>query len=192
MIGVGGAVFLAQPNPVVGAFFFTIGLFTIVEFGLFLFTGKACYLLQSKPEENARLPLIWLGNLIGTGIVAGLLKWTRLAPKMTERAVAVAGAKVGDQLLSLFILACFCNMLIYIAVEGYKNSRYELGKYLSLIFGVVVFILAGFEHSIADMFYFWMGNAWNMNGILAILVITAGNIVGGAFLPTLRQAAAEK
>ena len=191
MIGIGGAVFLAQKNPLVGALFFTVGLFTIVEFGFFLFTGKACYLLQSDKAALKRLPLIWVGNLLGTGLVSLVLRAGRVAPAMMERASAMVSTKVGDSPLSLFVLGCLCNLLIYIAVEGYNKSRYEVGKYLALFFGVVVFILSGYEHSIADMFYFWMGNGWNAQGILAILLITAGNVVGGAFLPTLRQWAEE-
>lgn len=191
MIGIGGAVFLAQKNPLVGALFFTVGLFTIVEFGFFLFTGKACYILQSDKAAVQRLPVIWLGNLLGTGLVSLLLRMTRLAPAMTERAATMVSTKLGDSLGSLFVLGCLCNLLIYIAVEGYNKSRYDLGRYLALFFGVVVFILSGYEHSIADMFYFWMGNGWNAQGIAAILVITAGNVVGGAFLPTLRRWAEE-
>lgn len=191
MIGIGGAVFLAQMNPLVGALFFTVGLFTIVEFGFFLFTGKACYVLQSDKAAVQRLPIIWVGNLLGTGLVSLLLRSTRLAPAMTERAATMVSTKLGDSLGSLFVLGCFCNLLIYIAVEGYNKSRYDLGRYLALFFGVVVFILSGYEHSIADMFYFWMGNGWNAQGIAAILVITAGNVVGGAFLPTLRRWAEE-
>lgn len=192
MIAIGGAVFLAQKNPIIGALFFTVGLFTIVEFGLFLFTGKACYLLQTDVATNCRLPFIWIGNFLGTGFIALLLRLTRLAPAMTARAQQMVSMKMADSLLSLFLLGCFCNLLIYIAVEGYNHSRYEIGRYLALFFGVVVFILAGFEHSVADMFYFWMADAWNLQGFIAILVITAGNIVGGAFLPTLRKLAESK
>lgn len=192
MIGFGGAVFLVQKNPLVGALFFTVGLFTIVEFGFFLFTGKACYLLQSDKAALRRLPVIWLGNLLGTGAVSLLLRTTRLAGAVTERASTMVAAKLGDSLASLFVLGCLCNLLIYVAVEGYNKSRYDLDRYLALFFGVMVFILSGFEHSIADMFYFWTGNGWNAQGVVAILVITAGNVVGGAFLPTLRQWAEEK
>lgn len=191
MIAIGGAVFLAQKNPLVGALFFTVGLFTIVEFGLLLFTGKACYILQCDTVARERLPLIWIGNLLGTGLVSVLLRVTRNGAAMVERATSMVSVKLGDSLLSLFVLGCLCNLLIYIAVEGYNKSRYDLGRYLALFFGVVVFILSGYEHSIADMFYFWMGNGWTGQGILAILAITAGNVVGGAFLPTIRRWAEE-
>lgn len=189
MIGIGGSVFLAQSNAVVGAVFFTVGLFTIVEFNLLLFTGKACYLLQNGKEVNVTLPLIWLGNLIGAFVCARLLLATRLATALQARAVDIVAIKADDTYLSLFLLGALCNLLIYIAVEGYRNSRHEMGKYLALFFGVVCFILAGFEHSVADMFYISMAEAWSGEMLLRLVVITVGNVVGGAVLPTLRQAA---
>ncbi|MDD7593338.1 MAG: formate/nitrite transporter family protein [Peptoniphilaceae bacterium] len=189
MIGVGGTVFLAQKNAVVGAVAFTVGLFTIVEFGLLLFTGKACYLLQNPKDVNRALPLIWVGNLIGAFLMAQALRLTRLWPTLHERAAEIVMTKAGDALLSLFVLGALCNLLIYIAVEGYNHSRYETGRYLALFFGVVCFILAGFEHSVADMYYISVADAWSADMLVRLLVITLGNVVGGAMLPTLRQAA---
>ena len=49
--------------------------------------------------------------------------------------------KLNDNLLSIFFLAFLCNILIYLAVEEYKSNKHELGKYLGIIFGVVVFIV---------------------------------------------------
>ena len=95
--------------------------------------------------------------------------------------------KLNDSLLSLFFLGLLCNIFIYIAVEGYRNNPHELGKYLSLFFGVMVFILAGTEHCVADMFYFWMAGAWSGRAILCILVISLGNAAGGVLLPLLRE-----
>lgn len=59
--------------------------------------------------------------------------------------------------MSLFILGIFCNLLIFVAVDGFKENPHEIGKYLSLFFGVSVFIICGFEHCVADMFYFSLG-----------------------------------
>ena len=142
-IAVGGAAFLALDNKVLGALFFVVGLFTICTFGFNLFTGKVCYVFENDRSYWLTLPVIWAGNLIGCLLVAGLLSLTRIAPAFTEKAQGMAEVKLSDSLLSIFILAVFCNLLIYIAVDGYKNNPHELGKYLSLFFGVMVFILCG-------------------------------------------------
>ena len=72
-----------------------------------------------------------------------------------------------------------CNVMIYIAVDGYNKIEMEIGKYASLFLGVMVFIICGFEHSVADMFYFWVRGGYTMDMVVRLLVITFGNAVGG-------------
>ncbi len=185
-IALGGLVFLSVDNKVIGSALFTIGLFTVCTFGLNLFTGKVCYVFQSDRTYALMLPVIWLGNLAGTGLTALCASLTRSGPALAEKAQALCQAKLNDSFVSLFFLGVLCNVFIYIAVEGYKNNPHEAGKYLALLFGVMVFILCGTEHCVADMFYFWMGRVWSGHAVLCILVITAGNAAGGVIFPLLR------
>ncbi len=186
-VGYGGIVFLSLENKVIGAAAFTIGLFVICTFGFHLFTGKVCYVFQNNRNYAIDLPVIWLGNLAGTGLSAGCAKLTRLAPALQEKAASLCQIKLDDSLFSLFLLGILCNILIYIAVEGYKSNPHELGKYLSLFFGVMIFILCGTEHCVADMFYFWMAGLWSGRAILSVLIITLGNAVGGVLFATLHR-----
>lgn len=105
---------------------------------------------------------------------------------------AFCNTKLNDTYLSLFILGILCDVMIYIAVEGYSKINYELGKYLALVFGVVVFILGGFEHCIADMFYFSAASMWSVNAAIRVFVILLGNAVGGVLMPLLRRAARQE
>ncbi len=184
-IGIGGIIFLAAENRVVGATLFTIGLFTVCTMGFNLYTGKVCYVFDNDRTYALRLPIIWLGNLAGTGFAAGCVRLSRNAG-LAEKAQTICQTKLSDSLVSLFFLGLLCNILIYLAVEGYNRNPHELGKYLSLFFGVTVFILAGTEHCVADMFYFWMCG-WSGKAVLCILVITLGNSVGGVLFPLLRR-----
>ena len=178
-IGFGGLVFLSVENRIIGAFLFAIGLFCVCTMGFHLFTGKVCYVLQSDKSYALSIPLIWLGNLVGTGLVAGAATLTRIGPAVRERAAALCAVKTGDSLVSLFFLGVLCNIFIYIAVEGYKSNPHPLGKYMALVLGVMVFILCGTEHCVADMFYFSMAGAWSVRAVLCLLVITVGNAAGG-------------
>ena len=183
-IAVGGAVYLAVENKVVGAIFFSVGLFTVCTKGLSLFTGKAVYLFDNKPLFIVDLTVIWLGNFAGAWATAALLSLTRQTGKLTEAAAALAETKANDSLLSLFILGVFCNICIYIAVDSYGKNSHDLGKYIGIVFGVTAFILAGFEHSVADMFYFAMaGRLFEGRALLCLLVITLGNVAGGVVFP---------
>lgn len=185
-IGFGGTAFLSLDSKVLGALFFTVGLFVICTFGLNLFTGKVCYVFQKDRAYAWNIPLIWLGNLVGTGVVAAMMQMTRNA-SIADKAAALCQVKLEDSLLSLFILGVLCNIFIYIGVEGFNHNPHELGKYLSLFFCVMVFILCGFEHCIADMFYFSMAGAWSSSAVVRLFVITMGNAVGGIIFPEARK-----
>ena len=93
--------------------------------------------------------------------------------------------KLNDNLISVFILGIFCNILMYIAVDGFRNNQHEIGKYIGLFLCVAGFILAGFEHCIANMFYFGMAQVWSVHTVIWLLAMTAGNIVGGLMIPIL-------
>ena len=193
-IGVGGDVFLALlgTNKPLGAILFSVGLFTICTHGLNLFTGKACYILDNKPSYLLTLVVIWVGNFIGTWIMSLFVSLTRLAPSFAEAAGYLVAIKNNDSLLSLFFLGAICNVLIYIAVEGYKSNPHEFGKYLALILGVSVFILIGSEHSVADMFYYAAcGQLFTGNAILRLVVISLGNVFGGLLIPGGKKLAAK-
>ncbi len=185
-IALGGVAYLSLESTVLGALFFTVGLFTICTLGLNLFTGKVCYVFQRDRSYALNLPVIWLGNLAGTVIVGLLVQATRLAPNLVARAQSVCQAKLDDGWLSLFLLGMLCNIFIYIAVEGFNQNPHQLGKYLSLLFGVMVFILCGYEHCVADMFYFTVAGVWSLDTLLRLLIITLGNAVGGVIFPLAR------
>ena len=103
-IGLGGLCFLSVENRVVGAALFTVGLFTVCTLGLNLFTGKVCYVFENDRAYALRLPLIWLGNLLGAGLAALPAALTRRGPELAEKAAALCRVKLDDSLLSLFFL----------------------------------------------------------------------------------------
>lgn len=186
-ISIGGWVFLSVDNKIIGSALFTTGLFTVCTFGYNLFTGKVCYVFDNDGKYALDLPLIWLGNLAGTYITAALLHQTRVSEVLTAKAIEICDVKLGDNLMSIFILACFCNLMIFIAVDGYRNNPHEIGKYLSIFFGVMVFILCGFEHCVANMFYFSVAGVWSLRTVGYLIIMTLGNSVGGAFIPVIRK-----
>ncbi len=196
-IGLGGTVNLrikdAFPGGnVAGALLFTIGLFAICTRGYNLFTGKACYIFDNKPSYLGSLVVIWVGNLVGTTILALIERATGICggTGIDATAQALIESKMSAGLLSLFLLGCLCNIFIYLAVNGYAKNPHELGKYLSLFLGVSIFILAGTEHSVADMYY------WGVSGVLfsdpaqsllRIIIISLGNVVGGVSFPLMEK-----
>lgn len=186
-IAIGGTVFLSMDSKVLGAVFFTVGLFIIVTQGFNLFTGKICYIFERDIKYLIGIPIIWFGNLVGTWGTATLINMTRVSPHLAEKAASICDAKLNDNLLSIFILAIFCGILMYIAVENFGSNNHEVGKYVALFLGVPVFILCGFEHCVANMFYFSMAGVFTGKALLYLVVMTLGNAVGGSLLPVARM-----
>ena len=187
-IGIAGTVCMAVPNAVMGAFLFGFGLLTIVSYGFKLYTGAIGYLAvqgRNTPRYLVELLLIWLGNLVGCFTVGQLVRHTRSFPGFAERVSAVCAAKAGDSVTSWLILSFFCGILMYVAVETFKRKD-ELDAVVRvpvLFLCVAIFILSGFEHCIANMYYFSAADAWNWKALGAIGVMTLGNSLGGMLLP---------
>lgn len=187
-IAMGGVAFLSINNKIVGAFMFSLGLFAVCTLKYNLFTGKVGYLFCN--DVKTYLPwclMVWVGNLVGSIIVAELVRLTRVAPGIIEKSTKLVQVKADDTLISLFVLGIFCNIMVVHAVDQYLNNPHEIGKYLGIVMSIMVFILCGFEHCIADMFYIQMARMWNSQTIIALIVITLGNVLGGILIPTMRN-----
>lgn len=107
---------------------------------------------------------------------------TRIYTMISEKAKTLADIKLNDTLISILILSFFCGILMYLAVNTYKEVK-DIGKYLAVFLGVIVFILCGFEHCIANMYYFSVSSTWSLNTLLYLLVMILGNSLGGILIP---------
>lgn len=180
-IAIGGTVFLSVDNKVVGSVLFAVGLYAIVLNGMYLFTGKIGYMVKERSLSYAfDLLLTWLGNLLGTGVSALAVRASRISG-ISEKAAKLCETKCNDSPLSIFFLSIFCGMLMFIAVDGFKQKQQPL----IVLMCVSVFILCGFEHCIANMFYFSVGGAWSIKAFLYLLIMTLGNAVGGMIIPAV-------
>ncbi|MDE6031323.1 MAG: formate/nitrite transporter family protein [Oscillospiraceae bacterium] len=189
MIGIGGCVSLSCDNKYIGALLFSLGLFAIIQFGFGLFTGKVGYIPLRKPKYLSECLFTLLGNAFGTFIDAFLLSQTRICPAIREKAMASVEAKLGDGVLSMFILAIFCGMLMFLAVDNARISREEGGhteKVVGTMLCIVVFIICGFNHCIADMFYLFLTNRI-AEAYIYLPAVILGNSVGGMLIPLLKM-----
>ena len=186
-IGLGGTVYLSCDNKILGSFLFGLGLFTILNFGFNLFTGKVGYFVNNKPSYWGFLGIVWLGNFIGTFLFAKMIAATRYGATLQAKANALCLVKDGDSIVSLLVLGIFCGMLMFIAADGYKNIENQVGKVVVVFLPVMVFILSGFEHCIADMFYFSLAGDFSALMLKSLIVITVGNSIGGGLIPLTKR-----
>lgn len=186
-ISIGCIAFLSCDNKFIGASLFSIGLYMVCAFGLNLYTGKICYVFDNDINYFINEVVVtWFGNFSGAVTTAAMCKNTRLYI-LAEKANELCQIKFNDNLLSIFLLAILCNMMIYVGVESYKNNPHEIGKYFGIYISIVVFIMAGFEHCIANMFYFTLAGVGELNAFGYLLVMTLGNAVGGILIAEMRK-----
>ncbi len=191
MIAIGGCVYLNSLgsaylfiDTAVGAFFFSVALVCICLKGYGLFTGRVGYLPDNFTKKEAGgLLMTLIGNALATFLVGSLIFLT-----MQTGLGALAREIVASKLLLPWYItllrAVLCGVLMYLAVSIYK----EKGSVLGIVFCVPAFILAGFEHSIADMFYVAAGGF--VGGARAfgfLLLVIVGNAIGGMLLPILTR-----
>lgn len=189
MIGIGGIIYLMAENKVVGSFLFSFGLFTIIRYGFALYTGKVGYIPENRPGYIAEVLTTLAGNICGTALAAGLVLLTRIGDKIHQSASAIMDMKLGDSIESRFILGIFCGLLMYLAVQNARNCR-ETDADTSLVFGtavpVMIFILSGFNHSVADCFYYFAAYPTD-EGIIYLGTVVVGNAIGGMLIPFLKR-----
>lgn len=194
---------------------FSVGLGLVVVGGAELFTGNNLVVMAwaSGKVPTRRLlrnwVLVYLGNLSGALGTAGLVfvgGQHRFAGAALGRTMLdLAAAKVQLGVVSMFALAVLCNTLVCLAVWLTMSARTTVDRIVATTLPVAVFVAAGFEHCVANMYFlplallvrhgatpdFWSAiqrqpedyAALDVVSVLVNLaVVTAGNLVGGAGL----------
>ncbi len=184
-IGIGGAVFLACDNRYLGAVFFTVALLSICLTGMQLYTGKVGMIVYSHTKSDwVSLLGCLLGNLTGT-LCCAFAVWVGV-PSLKENALALVEKKLAASAPwhpRVLFAGILCGILMYTAVWVYKQKNTVWG----ILFCVPVFILAGFEHSIADMFYFAAARSFTLRSLGFLGTVLLGNAAGGMLLPLLMK-----
>lgn len=155
--------------PITGAFLFTLGLYTICSYKFDLFTGKIGYVVENK--NYGEVFKILLVNLF-FGYLFGLLLSVIVPDSLAQ---SLINTKLSLSISEILIKGFFCGILMYLAVDGFKN-----GSPISIFLSVPIFILSGFEHCIANIIYF--GMAKNIFFLEFIIFNVVGNTIGSIFI----------
>ena len=187
MIAIGGCVYLNAATltlgSFVGAFFFAVALVCICFKGYGLFTGRVGYFPSTPTTDEAKgLGMTLAGNAVSTFLIGALVAAT-MQEGMAAVAYALTVAKLATPWYLTLLRAVLCGVLMYLAVSIYREKNTLAG----ILFCVPAFIIAGFEHSIADMFYLAASGYRALDGLLFLLLVIVGNAVGGMLLPLLTK-----
>ena len=181
LIGIACIANLSVGGGVIGAISFCIGLLAIVHSKLSLYTGmigKTVYNpLGGEKMTALKLVVALVGNIVGTFLMSLVLRFTRLN-YLVGKAEEIAISKLNDSYISILLLATLCGVLVYLAV--YKFQGGNITDLAVLLFCVAVFVIIGFEHSIASSFYFFFSLNWK--AFLYFLLMVLGNSLGSCVI----------
>ena len=166
MIGLGACGFLAL-GGLPGAVIFAFGLVGVVLSGMLLYTGKAGVM-----TDIPALGKIWLWNVAGC-IALGLVV-VAIGGEMAERAQGIVDGRLAQGPWRSFLRAAGCGLIIDLSVWLYRSSK----SLVPVLFGVPLFIVCGFYHSIADVVYLVAAWKWDSAILWYYPIIVVGNYVG--------------
>ena len=166
-------------NIFISSMMFYLGLSLIMITKQNLFTGQVLTKADLPLQEYAKtLLMTWLGNCIGS-IITTILLSTILLPDITQMMIN----KMSLNPIQMLVSSIFCNILVCCAVVNYSRTK----NHLMSAFFITIFVIMGFEHSIADMTYYTLAmiEGINMNianTIISLVIISLGNVIGGRFV----------
>lgn len=189
LIALGGGVFLgcrsAGNDPIwqiAGAVFFSVALLCICYRSYALYTGRVGFLIEKHDREAVSVLLLGLvGNLVAALLWGLAVRYA--IPTAGTTAEVLAAAKLTQSFPQTLIRATLCGLLMYVAVVIYRDNR----SIVAILFCVPTFILAGFEHSIADFFYFAAAGEFSGRMWLFTMAALLGNSLGAWLLPLLSR-----
>ncbi len=191
---------------------FCLGLILVVVGGAELFTGNSLIVMAWASRKVSTFALlrnwvvVYLGNFVGALGTAVLLFASKQylfgAGAVGNTALGIANAKVQFDFLQAIVLGILCNALVCLAVWLTFSARSTIDKIAAIIFPITAFVAAGFEHSIANMYYIPIALliktfdpafaatsgldlsalTWGAFLVNNLLPVTIGNIIGGVVL----------
>ena len=196
--GVAATVATSVAGKLAGALIFPAGLIMVVTAGSELFTGDSL-MFVSRLEGKIKawqlistIILVYVGNFIGSALIAVLSSYSGVLAPYAENVVSIAVAKSVLPVHEAILRGVLCNILVCLAVWIAAASDNVTGKVFGLYFPIVMFVLCGFEHCVANMYYLPAGALtavrYNIsapdltlfNAVFRTLIpVTFGNMLGG-------------
>lgn len=178
----------------VGATVFPVGLMLVVICGAELFTGNNLMTLAvmnkkiTLRELFRNWSLVYIANFIGSTLLAVAIFYAGIFNgDASNKVISIAQSKSTLTILEALIRGILCNMIVVLAVWMATAAQDIISKIFACWFPIMLFVLCGFEHSVANMFFIPMGMLLGANVTIGqlitnLIVVTIGNMIGGAIL----------
>ena len=198
LAGVGATIAGAVVNKFAGACVFPAGLAMVVIAGSELFTGDNLMIVSLLDKKITLgkmllvLLVVYAGNFIGALLVASLAGLGGTLGSVREAVVSAAVSKASMGFGPAFVRGVLCNFLVCVAVWMAAAAKEPVGKIVGVFFPIMLFVLCGYEHCVANMYYLPAGIltaaqygmaaeglGWGSALLGNLLPVTLGNMVGG-------------
>ena len=185
-------------SKLAGACIFPGGLAMVILAGSELFTGNCLLIIPLLKKEITfkdllkNLGIVYIGNLVGALFVTLVCVYGGAFDGIKTTVISTATAKATLDFFPALLKGIACNVLVCIAVWMGFTAETAGGKILAIFFPIAIFVVAGFEHSVANMFYLPAGifsaikYGVTTDGLTLVnclvnnlLPVTIGNIIGG-------------
>lgn len=165
-IGIAALLFLKVGGGIVGALLFSVGLIAVVCQKTLLYTGQA-WKYTPWSRDIWKLLLVWIFNILAVGALAALF-----GDDVIELSEKIVATRLEKGFWMDFLLSIPCGLLMTTAVKSYEKNGM-----IPVIGCVMAFILCGFPHCIADVFYY-AACGWPSDLFIIYLGCVAGNYIG--------------
>lgn len=194
-----------------GGLAFSLGLILVIVGGAELFTGNNLIIMGwlshrlSSGQLLRNWGIVYLGNFLGSLVLAGLIYFTQQHTlsdyAVGAKAISIAAMKVNLPWLAVLARGIMCNALVCLAVWLCYSARTTTDRILAIIFPITAFVAAGFEHCVANMYFIPVGLfialdqqvvhaagalpvglTWSNFIVRNLVPATLGNIIGGALM----------
>ena len=196
MIGIGGVssllarFYFGDWGRLVGATLFSLGIFAIVTYEMKLFTGMVADIPFMHLDKVWTLPVCFIGNIIGVAVIALLANFSPVGNAVVPlgRDLIISKLNDGQWPINVLSSSILCGALITLSVWSVKYApKKGLSPTVGVMFPIIVFAFCGFDHSVANMLYFYyLGEvSWRVVGYILLSIV--GNILGGIILPLVSK-----
>lgn len=199
--GVAASIGSAVAGKIASACIFPAGLAMVIIAGSELFTGNNLMIISAMEKRITVKQLlvawaiVYAGNLVGSMLVAAFAVGGGTFDSIYENVIATATTKASLAFGDGVLRGILCNVLVCVAVWMAAAAKDAAGKIICLYMPIMAFVLCGFEHCIANMFYIpagifaamrhgvtQEGLTWVAFFVKNLLPVTIGNVIGGAGL----------
>ena len=193
-IGVGGFLYIlmtflieGELGKVLGSMLFAVGLFTVCSCSLHLYTGKIGLVYEQKQSKTfyISLPIMLIGNAIGAIGLGYLCYFIFKDMNIFATALGASNARLSfnnfNDYLSCIVKSTLCGLCVYLAVKSFAYKKISLLGTGLLVLFVFIFVYCGFQHCIANMFYFSFSNSWGGEAAIDLALCILFNSFGPIF-----------